>query len=70
MIVKQFDVFLKRNEERVRCNFVMNASGLGVSSRRTTLSGTHCAAIGLVARPHFRDVAVSYCNFRNGVSVI
>ena len=59
-------VFSKRNGERVRCNFVTNASGLGVSSRRTTLSGTYCAAIGLVARLDLRDIALSYCNFRNG----
>ena len=29
-ILNQFEVLSKRNVERARCNFVMNASGLGV----------------------------------------
>ena len=51
-ILNQFEVLSKRNMERARCNFVMNASGLVVSS--WTLSGTHSAAIGLVVRSHLK----------------
>ena len=55
-ILNQFEVLSKRNVERARCNFVMNASGLVVSS--WTLRGTHSAAIGLVVRSHLSDVLV------------
>ena len=51
-VLNQFEFFSKRSLERVRCNFVMNGSGLAVPS--LTLSGTHTAAIGAVVQPHFR----------------
>ena len=59
-VLNQFEFFSKRNVERVRCNFVMNGSGLAVPS--LTLSGTHSAAIGAVVQPHFRNSLASYCN--------
>ena len=59
-VLNQFKLFSNGNLERVRCNFVMNASGLVVPS--LTLSGTHSAAIGAVVQPHFRNSLASYCN--------
>ena len=59
-VLNQFEVFSKQNLERVRCNFVMNGSGLAVSS--LTLSGTNSAAIGVVVQPHFRNSLASYRN--------
>ena len=59
-ILNQFEFLSKRNLERVRCNFVMNGSGLVVPS--LALSGTRSAAIGAVVQPHFRNSLASYCN--------
>ena len=59
-ILNQFEVLSKRNVERARCNFVMNASGLVVSS--WTLRGTHSAAIGPVVQFHLRSSSASCFN--------
>ena len=40
--------------------FVMDASGLGVSSRIMTPCGTHSAAIGLVIRFHLGGILVNW----------
>ena len=66
-VLNRHKLFSRRNCERVRCNFVMDASGFGVSFRKPALSGTHFAAIGLVVRFNSRDTSVSCCNrFRDG----
>ena len=61
-VLNQYELFARRSWKRVRGNFLMNASGLGVSSRKPAPSGAHFAGIGWVVRFHSRDTVVSCCN--------